>query len=219
MAKRYDFHMHSLLTEGELVSSEIAQRCSVLDYGGIAITDHVDQSNLEHVLNCLVPACKELRESFDMVILAGVELTHVPPAKLEKMVSAARLLGAEVVLIHGESVAEPVRKGTNKTALGIPDLDILAHPGLITEDEVLLAQKNDTFLEITSRQGNSLTNGHVAKVAGEFGADLLLNSDAHSPSDFLTDSQAMNIALGAGLSEAEAKKVLQDNPRKLLKRI
>ena len=79
MSKRFDFHMHSLLTEGELVPSEIAQRCSALGYGGIGITDHVDISNIDMVLECLVPACEELNNIFSLTIVPGVELTHVPP--------------------------------------------------------------------------------------------------------------------------------------------
>jgi histidinol phosphatase-like PHP family hydrolase len=117
MFKRFDFHIHSLLTEGELVPSEIAQRCSVLDYGGIAITDHVDQTNIEHVLGCLVPGCRELGRDFDLEVLAGVELTHVHPDSIEKMVRKARELGAEVVVAHGETIVEPVCEGSNKAAL------------------------------------------------------------------------------------------------------
>ncbi|MFQ5801034.1 MAG: histidinol phosphate phosphatase domain-containing protein [Candidatus Hydrothermarchaeales archaeon] len=219
MPKRYDFHIHSLLTEGELVPSEIARRCSVLDYGAIAITDHVDNSNMEFVLGCLVPACRELEENFDLRVLAGVELTHVPPSMIEKMVKRARELGAQVVVVHGETVAEPVQKGTNLAALRIPAVDILAHPGLITKEEAALAQENAIFLELTSRKGHCLTNGYVAKMAEKTGASLLLNTDAHGPSDLITWADAVKIAAGCGLSEKEVEKVLAGNPKKLLKRI
>ncbi|MFV2041418.1 MAG: histidinol phosphate phosphatase domain-containing protein, partial [Candidatus Hydrothermarchaeales archaeon] len=107
MHKRFDFHIHSLLTEGELVPSEIVQRCSVLGYRGIAITDHVDQTNLKHVLGCLAPACRELTSLFEMEVLPGVELTHVHPDSIEKMAGKARELGAEIVVVHGETLVEP----------------------------------------------------------------------------------------------------------------
>jgi histidinol phosphatase-like PHP family hydrolase len=219
MHKRFDFHIHSLLTEGELVPSEIAQRCSVLDYGGIGITDHVDQTNIDHVLGCLVPACGEIGELFEMDVLAGVELTHIHPDSIDNMVRRARELGAEVVIAHGETLVEPVREGTNKAALNASDVDILAHPGLITEEEAMLAKDNDIFLELSSRKGHCLANGHVAKMALKTGAGLLLNSDAHSPSDFITAAKAMDIVRGCGLSEAEAETVLIENPRSLLERV
>ncbi|GBE18575.1 MAG TPA: histidinol phosphate phosphatase domain-containing protein [Euryarchaeota archaeon] len=219
MSARFDFHIHSLLTEGELVPSEIVQRCSVLGYGGIAITDHVDQTNLEHVLGCLAPACRELGGLFEMEVLPGVELTHVHPDSIEALVERARKLGAEVVVVHGETLVEPVRAGTNSAAVNATGVDILAHPGLITVEEARLAKENNVFLELSSRKGHCLANGHVAKVAKETGAGLLLNSDAHSPGDFITADQALRVALGCGLSEAEAEAVLVENPRQLLKQV
>ena len=45
-----------------------------------------------------------------------------------------RGLGARIIVVHGETIVEPVRPGTNRKALE-SDVDILAHPGLITEDE------------------------------------------------------------------------------------
>ncbi len=219
MFKRFDFHIHSLLTEGELVPSEIAQRCSVLDYRGIAITDHVDKTNIEHVLGCLVPGCRELSKDFNLEVLAGVELTHVHPDSIEKMVRTARELGAEVVVAHGETLVEPVCEGSNKAALNISDVDILAHPGLITEEEAKLAKDNEVFLELSSRKGHCLANGHVAKTALKTGAKLLLNTDAHSPSDLISAAQAMDIARGCGLSDKDVKKVLDENPKLLLEKI
>jgi histidinol phosphatase-like PHP family hydrolase len=216
MQKRYDFHIHSLLTEGELVPSEIVQRCSVMRYGGIAITDHVDHSNLEHVLKCLVPAAKELDENFDLKVLPGVELTHVHLKSLEKMVKKAKDLGAKIVVVHGETIVEPVQRGTNSAALKISEVDILAHPGLITEEEALIAKENGVFLELTSRRGHCLTNGHLANTALSVGASLLLNTDAHSPSDLIDFEMANEIALGCGLSKDDVNDVLINNPKKLL---
>lgn len=217
--QRYDFHIHSLLTEGELVPSEIAQRCNVLDYGGIAITDHVDGSNLKFVLESLVPACRELDENFELNVFAGVELTHIPPTLIEKYVMKARDLGAQVILVHGETIVEPVSKGTNTAALKTLGVDILAHPGLVSKQDAELAKKNEIFLELTSRKGHSLANGHVAKRGILAGADLLLNSDAHSPDDLISMHQAESIARGSGLSESEADMALYKNPKKLLDRI
>jgi len=107
-----------------------------------------------------------------------------------------------------------------RSALAAP-VDILAHPGLISEQEVRLAAKRGVCLEITARKGHSLTNGYVAMLARQYGASLVLNSDAHSPQDLISLEMARKIARGAGLavpeieamfgnSEALIRKILRD---------
>jgi histidinol phosphatase-like PHP family hydrolase len=80
-------------------------------------------------------------------------------------------------------------------------VDILAHPGLITEEEVLLAKEHSVYLELTSRQGHSLTNGHVAQLAHKTGAPMVLNSDTHAPGDIWPVGRLQEIVVGAGLTE------------------
>ena len=46
MNKRIDLHMHSLFSDGELLPSELARRALKLNHEAIAITDHVDYSNI-----------------------------------------------------------------------------------------------------------------------------------------------------------------------------
>jgi histidinol phosphatase-like PHP family hydrolase len=113
------------------------------------------------------------------------------------------------VVVHGETIAEPVVAGTNRAALAA-DIDILAHPGLISEEEVKMAAERGIFLEISARKGHSLTNGHVAKLAKKIGAPMVLDTDAHEPSDLVTRQQAMNIALGAGLNETDFEQMQQN---------
>jgi len=49
MSKRIDLHTHSIFSDGELLPSEIARRAQVLDHEAVAITDHVDASNIDSV--------------------------------------------------------------------------------------------------------------------------------------------------------------------------
>jgi histidinol phosphatase-like PHP family hydrolase len=154
---------------------------------------------------------------FQIEVIPGAEITHVPPEMIKPLAEEARKLGAKVVVVHGETIVEPVAPGSNLQALKSP-IDILAHPGLITEEEVLLAKKNGIMLEITARKGHCLTNGHVAKLALKTGAGLVLNTDAHSPEDLITPDQARKIALGAGLNEEDCLR-LNMNERELLERI
>ncbi len=211
-----DLHTHSLLSDGELLPSELIRRAVVKGYQALAITDHVDLSNIDWVIDRLVKDCQELQKSFQIEVLPGAEITHVPPESIRSMAEEARKFGAKIVVVHGETIVEPVAPQTNLKALQSP-IDILAHPGLITEEEVMLAKQNGIMLEITARKGHSLTNGHVARLALAAGAAMVLNTDAHSPDDLITDEQARRIALGAGLSEEDYTR-LEVNARKIIKR-
>lgn len=164
-----DLHTHSLLSDGELLPSELVRRGLVLGYEAIAITDHVDASNIDLVVPRIVKVCVELNSHGGIYVIPGAELTHIPPEDIKGMLETAKRLGARIVLVHGESPGEPVAPGTNRVAIET-GVDILAHPGFITEDEVKLAVRMSTCLEITARKGHNLTNGHVAKLASRFGA-------------------------------------------------
>jgi putative hydrolase len=128
-------------------------------------------------------------------------------------------MGAKLVIVHGETIVEPVEPGTNLAALQSNSVDLLAHPGLITPDEAALAKERGIFLEISARRGHSLTNGHVAKTASNHHAMLMLDSDAHGPDDLLNAELCQKIAKGAGLSQEEANTLLNINPKRFLEKL
>ncbi len=212
-----DLHTHSTFSDGELIPSELVRRAVVHGYKAIAITDHADFTNVEHILGCM-KNIKSLEEDYDIRIFSGVELTHVPPEKMPKLVELARRLGAEIVVVHGETIVEPVPEGTNHMAVTL-DIDILAHPGLITIEDAERAKDNDICLELTSRNGHNRTNGHVARIAQETGAHLVVDTDTHAPGDLINDEIALRIALGAGLKEKEARKATGANPLKVIENL
>ncbi len=150
-------------------------------------------------------------------IAAGAELTHCPARQIGELTAMARRLGFSYVIAHGETIAEPVEEGTNAAAIEA-GVDILAHPGLITQREVEAARDRGVLLEITTRKGHSLTNGHVAKLAGAAGAKLVINTDSHGPSDLVTDGEALRVALGAGLGEEDFA-AMQHNAEALIRKI
>ena len=210
-----DLHTHSTFSDGELIPSELVRRAVFHGYTALAITDHVDFTNVEHVLSCM-RHIKSLEDDYDIRLFAGVELTHVPPAKMPLLVEKARQLGAEVVVVHGETTVEPVPPGTNHTAVML-DIDILAHPGLITMEDAELARDNGICLEITARNGHNRTNGHVVRIAKEAGAALIVDTDTHAPQDLVTDELAFKIAMGAGLDEKGARDATVSQPLNLIK--
>lgn len=204
-----DFHIHSIFSDGELIPAEIIRRAEALGYKALAITDHADHSNIDFIVPRIVKVMKEIQPFTKVVLLPGIEITHVPPKTIPDLAKQARSLGAKIVIVHGETLVEPVQKGTNKEALQ-SDIDILAHPGLITDEEAAEAAKRNIYLEITSRRGHCLSNGHVARIALKYGAKLVINTDSHSPEDFITKEFAQKVLKGAGLGEEEIYKVFQN---------
>jgi histidinol phosphatase-like PHP family hydrolase len=209
-----DLHTHSIFSDGVLVPSELVRRAEVLGVEAIAITDHADASNLDFIIPRIVAVADILNDVKHIKVVPGIELTHIPPSQIRPLAEQARSLGAKVVIVHGETIVEPVMLGTNRAGLR-SGIDILAHPGLITDEETAMAAENGVFLEITARKGHSLTNGHVAKMAKKHGAELVLNTDAHAPSDLITPKQAEQIALGAGLNGDDFKR-MQKNAKSLI---
>lgn len=205
-----DLHTHSLFSDGELLPAELIQRASVIGYKVVAITDHVDQSNIDIVIPRIVKALKALKDFVSITVIPGAEITHVPPALIPSMVKEARQLGAKIVVVHGETIAEPVAEGTNRAAIEA-GADIVSHPGIISTEDLLLAKEKGVALEITSRKGHSLSNGHVAKEAIKFGVSLVINTDAHSPADLITDEIAKKILLSAGIDVNRIEYVLENS--------
>jgi len=212
-----DLHTHSLLSDGDLLPAELARRASVIGYKTIGISDHVDHTNIETVIRSILKLTEKTTYHEGIKILPGVEITHVPKGLIEELIAFARKMGIFYVVVHGETLAEPVEEGTNRAAIE-GGADIIAHPGLIKEEDAAFAQKKGVLLEISSRKGHSLTNGHVAIMAKRTGAKLVFNTDSHDISDLATEYGAKRIVMGAGLSEEDFY-LMQKNAEELAKKV
>lgn len=206
----YDLHTHTIHSDGELLPTELIRRAGVLGYNIIGISDHVDRSNITQIIK-MTESVRKSADEYDIRLITGVEITHVPPREIPELARVAKNEGAEIVIVHGETVVEPVAKGTNSAACGCEHVDILAHPGLISEQDATLASENGVFLEITSRGGHNRTNGHVYRVAEIIGCGVVVNSDTHDPGDLLTAEARKAVALGAGINRDTADSILSDN--------
>ena len=215
----FDFHTHTFLSDGVLSPVELIRRAHVRGYRVIAVTDHVGIGNLEMVIKTLVKDCEATSARWDILALPGVEITHVPKEDIDMVAKAAKGLGAKVVVVHGETVVEPVEPGTNRAAISSPAVDILAHPGIIDPEDAGLASRRGVFLEISARKGHSLANGHVVQTALQAGALMVLDSDAHEPEDLLTPELCRKVALGAGLTPLQTATLLESSPATLLNRL
>lgn len=214
-----DFHTHTLLSDGVLSPVELIRRAAVNNYTTVALTDHAATGTMERIIRETAEACALARSHWDILAIPGIELTHLPVKAIAETARRAKELGAWVVVVHGETIVEPVEKGTNLAAIQSPHVDILAHPGLLTPEEARLAADTGTFLEISARKGHCLTNGYVASLAQQMGANLLLNSDAHNEQDLLTESLADAIIHGAGLDDTACYQIRSVNPQALIDKL
>ncbi len=168
----------------------------------MAITDHIDSSNIEQVVPQTVAVCNSLKGSWNIRPIPGAEITCAPVDLIPDLVKRCRELGAKIVLVHGETLVEPIPEGTNRASIE-SGVDILAHPGLISEEDVKLAAEKGVYLEISGRKGHSFSNGHVAALAGRMGAKLVFNSDTHGPNDLISKEFARKLIAGAGVGDVD----------------
>jgi histidinol phosphatase-like PHP family hydrolase len=208
--------MHSTVSDGDLIPSEIARRAEALDHRGIAITDHVDKSSIESTISGLIEAARDINSFWDIRLLVGVELTHVPIQTVDELARKAKILGANIVLVHGETLAEPVLPGTNAAAAQSRYVDILAHPGRISLEDARCAADSGKYAEITAKETHGQTNDHVAHIAAEAGLKTIVNTDLHRPADFVTQEKAFEIAEAAGMDRKSALATVVEYPGEIL---
>jgi len=212
-----DLHTHTLFSDGALIPSELARRAECAGYKAIAMTDHVDHSNIDIVIPGIVRAAKVINRYWGIKVIPGVEITHVPLESYAGLVKRARRKGALIVVGHGESPVEPVLEGTNRAAIEA-GVDILAHPGKISSSDAKLAAQKGVYLEITARTGHSGGNRHVFDTAAISGAKLVFNTDAHTPEDLMSQEK-IDLVLGELTgSREEIEKILQ-NSENILKKL
>ncbi len=198
-----DFHTHTFFSDGVLSPAEHVRRAVVAGYKVLGITDHVDHSNIEFVYKSMLNFTRSLVDcGWDIKVIPGIEITHVPAKKIGELTKKARDMGIKLIIVHGESPVEPVEKGTNSAAIEA-GVDILAHPGLIEPDDMMKAAERGINIEITAKKGHSITNGWVARLAEKFNNRLVLNSDAHAPGDLLTPAFRTTVMKGAGMTDKQ----------------
>jgi putative hydrolase len=215
---RADFHAHSFLSDGRGAPTEMWREAELLDHRALALTDHLGLEDPKPLLDRLHREALTWEGSASFRPVVGVELTYVAPSRIAETARAARKAGAEIVIVHGESIVERVTAGTNHAALDSQEIDVLAHPGLLDVRDAELAKAHGVALELTGRPGHCLTNGHVAALALAAGAELVVDSDAHRSPDLIPLERARRIALGAGVPEDRLDAVLFTTPDRILRR-
>jgi histidinol phosphatase-like PHP family hydrolase len=155
---------------------------------------------MDFVIPRIAKLAKILTENYGIFVLPGAELTYVPPRLIREASCECRALGAKVVVVHGETIEEVVPEGTNLAAVVEAEIDILAHPGHLSDEVALLAAKNDVKIEITTKSKHGTTNKEVAKIALKNKAKLVIDTDTHEPEHLLTKRLIAKVLSDAGLS-------------------
>ena len=209
-----DFHMHTLLSDGDLIPAELVRRCEARGFRAVVIADHVDEGTIDFVVPRVARLAEAMNRRSTVHVVPGAELTHCPVKDIARLTRYARRCGAQIVLCHGETIVEPVARGTNRAAIEA-GVDLLAHPGLITLRDAREAAARGVSLEVSGRKGHSLSNGHVVRLARQTKARLIFGSDMHDPADIITKEHAMAILAGAGLDRRAAEAIFRNAERKL----
>lgn len=215
--KLVDLHTHTFFSDGVLSPSELVYRYKAVGCQAMAITDHADYSNIEYIINSMHRAAPKLNKYYDIEVIVGVELTYIPPGDIKNMIETARNLGAELVIVHGETSAENVPAGTNLAGVKAK-CDILAHPGTLMDETAEIAAQNNVCIELTTRVGHRNTNKIVAETAVRNGCKLVLNTDSHEPEDLLNMDKIAEVLIQSGLKE-NYYEVLMSNSLSLIETI
>jgi histidinol phosphatase-like PHP family hydrolase len=175
------FHNHTYYSGGRFGIAEMVRRCVAKGLRTVAITDHADASDIDQVLIRTMKA-RELSDYWDVNVLAGCEITHAPVKTIGHLIEKAKNLGADLVIVHGETPTEPVEAGTNLAAIH-GHADILAHPGYISLAELRLAAEVGVAIELSLRSKQFDGNRHIISVLKEHDlindVPLVINADAH----------------------------------------
>ena len=210
-----DLHTHSLLSDGVLLPSELVRRAEVKGYKIIAITDHVDFSNIDFVIPRIVKTCRILNRYWKIKAIPGVEITHVPPQSIKGLIKFARREDAKIIIGHGETISEPVLPGTNRAFIKA-GADILAHPGNISVEDIKLAKSKKVLLEITTRKNHSKTNRRLVKLALKHKAPLVLNTDAHAPEDLIDNNKRKRFLASLGVRSDDINKIIKNSYKRAI---
>ena len=81
--KLYDFHTHTLLSDGVLSPIELIRRASINNYRAVALTEHASPAEMGRIIQETIAVCALARSHWDILAIPGIELVEMPRKREE----------------------------------------------------------------------------------------------------------------------------------------
>jgi len=197
---RGDLHMHSEWSDGSHTITELAEAAAEFGHEYIAVTDHASGPG---ILGGVGLDDDELRDQIDRISAVDDEMEIDVFGGVEANIetNGGISVGDDVLAALDLVVASPHSgldgDGTERLveAARHPEVDIIGHPSgrrldrregldLDVERVASVAADHGTALEVNSNPGRLDLDGHAVKQAREAGATVVIDTDAHEPTNF-----------------------------------
>jgi DNA polymerase (family X) len=194
---RGELHCHTRTSDGRQTVEQMAAAAIERGYEYMAITDHSATHGFGNdvqpdQLEAQIELIHELNEGLDgFTLLAGSEVNVDTDGSLDYDDALLERLDWVVASLHS-SFRTPEKQQTDRmiTAMEHPLVDVIGHPTgrligrrepypLDIERVVEAAVRTGTFLEINANPNRRDLNDSYARLAGESGALITIDSDAH----------------------------------------
>jgi len=219
MTRYYDFHIHTVYSEGESNIEQLASTAKELGYSGICIVEfYKNEKEIENIYEKITSA----QEEFGMEILLGLEARSVK----ELMFLKNKRKMFDILLVRGGDIR------LNRIACETAEVDILTHPEFSRMDSgfnhvlARLAARNNVAIEINYRQvllNSKQTRSRIMenirnniKLAKKFKAPIIICSGATSHFELRDPKVLISIGYQLGLDLKEAKEGLSKIPQKII---
>ncbi len=166
-----DYHIHSILSDGELWPDEIAEHYKDFPY---MITDHVNWNKRTKMVKRILSSVPKGHRG------AEIHTSGADPSRLDKLALYLKERGIERVLVHSFN-----KETDDWIAHESKHIDVWAHPGEITEIQAIACSRKFIKLEITANPKHSRWNRHIKRLAERYGIGLSYGTDTHISSQLL----------------------------------
>ncbi len=228
-----DLHVHTNYTDGNASIETMAQEAKAFGLKYIAIADHSRRLRIANGLDSsnLLKQVDEIEELNSKIkgftILKAIEVDILEDGSLDLPDDVLKRLDLVVGAVHSKFNL-PREKQTERLlrAMENPYLDILAHPtgrillkrdpyDLDVDAVISMAKETGVVLELNANPYRLDLNDVYCRQAKEAGVKIAINTDAHSPAEYLNLSWGIGQARRGWLEPEDVINTL--SVKKLLK--
>ena len=193
-----DLHAHTTLSDGRSTLQDMAKAAQKRGYKYLALTDHSASHGFGNDVQAdellrQVERVRALNEEMDgFTVLAGTEVNINTDGSVDYADEVLEELDWVVASVHTSfRMGEEKMTKRMMAAMDHPLVDVIGHPtgrkilqrepyGVNVEQLVAHAAETGTLLEINANPDRRDLNDLNARLAGEAGVPIVINSDAHS---------------------------------------